>query len=214
MKVLITSNFNSAMQSLSKAAQREVSSLYTLVSSLSREELVNSPLLTKLEFTSGDIYTLRTRTVRVFCAFDSEDDLLFLDVKEVKGPTVESAPQPEITLFTPRGAPQAYIATDEENTIYSFDGRPLGYIDDQANVYGFNGRHLGWFEEGKIWDHEGRRVGYTSQTCPAFVQFEPFKGFKRFKPFKAFAQFPPFKPFKSLTNSQIDLLRFLEQGAK
>lgn len=214
MRVLITPQFNAAMLNIGKSAQQEISQLFALVSAMSQEQLINSPILTKLESGGGNIYTLRTRSTRVFCSFDSADDLLFLDAKEVKYPSIESQPQEsEITLFGSKGDPKAYIAKDEENTIYSFDGRPLAYLDGE-NIYGFNGRHLGWFEDGIVWDHKGLRVGFTSSKCPAFTKFEPFKGFKRFKPFKAFKQFAPFKPFKSYSSSNSDLLTFLEAGER
>lgn len=207
MRVLITPQFNASMLNLGKNAQQEISQLFALASSMSLEQLIDLPIFTKLESGNGDMYTLRTRSTRVFCTFDSADDLLFLDAKEVRYPSIE-APTPqdsEITLFGPKGDPKAYIATDEENTIYSFDGRPLAYLD-QDNIYGFNGHHLGWFEDGIVWDHKGLRTGFTSSTCPAFTKFEPFKGFKRFKPFKNFKRFAPFKPFKSLSQSKTDML--------
>lgn len=213
MKVLITPQFNRGMLALSKDARTEVSRLFSLVSATSREQLVKSPLLTKLERGKEDIYTLRTRSVRVFCAFDLAGDLLFLDVSEARSPSAAGKGPNEITLFGPHGEPKAYVATSDDNTIYSFHGRPLAYVDENSNVYGFNGRHLGWFEDGIIWDHRGLKVGFTSSACPAFTRFEPFKGFKQFKPFKAFKAFAPFKPFKSLSNSSTDLLTFLEEGA-
>ena len=215
MRVLITPQFNAAMLQIGKNAQHEVSQLFALASSMSREQLIDSPLLTKLEAGGGDVYTLRTRSTRVFCTFDSAEDLLFLDVKEVKYPSIETPPaqESEITLFGSKGDPKAYIARDEDNTIYAFDGRPLAYLDGE-NIYGFNGQHLGWFEDGIVWDHKGLRIGFTSSKCPAFTKFEPFKGFKRFKPFKSFKRFAPFKPFKSFSTSNVDLLTFLEAGKR
>lgn len=215
MRVLITPQFNAAMLQLSKPSQQEVAQLYTVAFAMTKEQLIDSPLLTRLESGTGDLYTLRTRSTRVFCSFDSADDLLFLDVREVKFPSIETpAPQEsETTLFGPNGDPKVYIAKDEENTIYSFDGRPLAYLDGE-NIYGFNGRHLGWLEDGIVWDHKGLRVGFTSSKCPAFTKFEPFQGFKRFKPFKSFKTFAPFKPFKTFSTSNADLLTFLEAGEK
>jgi hypothetical protein len=118
----------------------------------------------------------------------------------------------ETTLFGKSGDPKAFIAWNEENTIYSFDGVPLAYVDEANNVYGFNGKHLGWFEDGILWNHQGQRVGFTKKTSPVFTQFEPFKGFKQFKPFKSFKEFAPFKPAKSMTNATYSLMEFLEEG--
>ena len=215
MKVLITPQFNASMQKLSGPEQTEVVQMFSLASSLEKEQLLSSPLITKLNSSESDLYTLRTRSTRVFCIFDNAGDLLFVDVAAAKDRWVDEiqTAQKEKTLFGHKGDPVAYIATDDENTIYSFDGQPLAYLE-KDNIYGFNGLHLGWFEDGIVWNHSGERVGFISSSCPAFTKFEPFKGFKRFKPFKNFRKFAPFKPFKKHSNSSISLLNFLQQGQK
>lgn len=215
MRVLVTPQFNTSMRRLNPQAQKEAARLFTMASTLSRDQLTQSPLLTKLN-TGEQLYTLRGQTVRVFCTFNARNDLLFLDVGEAEVPPVApSTPlKREVTLFGRSGDPQVYISVPEENTIYSFDGMPLAYVDEQRNIYGFNGVHLGWFEDGIVWDHQGKRVGFTAKTCPVFTRFEPFKGFKQFKPFKGFKQFAPFKPFKSYAHSETELLEFLRAGRK
>jgi hypothetical protein len=117
----------------------------------------------------------------------------------------------ETTLFDSSGAPVAYIVDSDENTIYSFAGEPLAYIDGE-HVYGFNGSHIGWFQEGTLWNHSGTRAGFTKNTLSGFTQFEPFKGFKQFKPFKGFKQFAPFQPFKNSANSKVPLYDWLALG--
>ena len=66
MKVLIAPQFNSSMLKLSAAEQSEVGHLFSLISSLTREELLATPLITKLDISEGDLYTLRTTSTRVF----------------------------------------------------------------------------------------------------------------------------------------------------
>lgn len=213
MKVLISPHFNSAMQRLDTSAQKEVSRLFSLASVLTQDQLFQSPLLTKLN-TGDNIYTLRGGAVRVFCTLDANGDLLFLDVGHAGALPVRPAPpkKGEVTLFGKNGDPQAYVAHGDGNTIYSFAGEPLAYVDEQNNIYGFNGSHLGWFEEGIVWDHHGRRVGFTSKACPVFKQFEPFKGFKQFKPFMGLKQLAPFKPIKMHVLADENLLVFLHAG--
>jgi hypothetical protein len=70
----------------------------------------------------------------------------------------------KLTLFDAQGTPVAYVDFEDERTIYSFDGRPLAYLDEGKNIYGFNGRHLGWFEDGVVWDHKGNRSGFTQSS--------------------------------------------------
>ena len=115
----------------------------------------------------------------------------------------------QITLFDRTGKPVAYIDYQEDAAIYSFPGRPLAYINADMDVYTFHGKHLGWFEDGIVWDHRGRQVGFTEETCPVLIHFEPFKGFQQFQPFRGFEQFPPFKPFKANVHSNIGLIDFL-----
>lgn len=214
MRVLITPQFNSSMRELSKTAQKEVMSLFSMVSAMEPAQFANSPLLTKLVTTEASLYTLRGRSVRIFFSFDTQSDILFLDVGEVGDSSFEQATphKSEITLFGRNGDPIAYVATDDDSTIYSFAGEPFAYIDNDS-VYGFNGKHLGWFEDGILWTHLGQKVGFTQKTSPVFTRFEPFKGFKRFKPFKAFKQFAPLKPLKAEAIAKEDLLSFLKRGA-
>lgn len=215
MRVLITPNFNNSMRELKKPAQQEAVAFFSAISSMSKEQLANSALLTKLEKTEESLYTLRGNFVRIFCTFDSEDDIIFLDIHQAKDLHTASptSQKNEVTLAGRNGVPAAYIATDDDSTIYSFPGEPLAYLD-KDNIYGFNGKHLGWFEDGVIWDHKGRKVGFTKEASPIIIRLEPIKGFKRFKPFKSFKQFAPFKPTKANIISNEDLLSFLKKGSR
>lgn len=214
MKVLITHQFNEKMKQLTSPLQREVVELFTFANNANRNEILNSALLTKIQSEDSSIFTLRSKNTRLFCSFNNEEELIFLDVTSVSERNIKRAQKPtgETTLFGRNGEPVAYIAHDDEDTIYTFGGRPCAYIDDGDNIYGFNGRHLGWFEDGIVWNHSGRRVGFIKTSCPVFTSFEPFKGFKQFKPFKGFKSLAPMKPLKGMSNSDEGLLSFLEQG--
>lgn len=65
----------------------------------------------------------------------------------------------EISLFDGGGRATAYIAVNDELTIYLWDGKPVAYLEPskagEFHVYGFSGSHLGWFLKGAIWNHEG-----------------------------------------------------------
>lgn len=120
----------------------------------------------------------------------------------------------EETIFDAQGNAIAYIDYNDENTIYTWDGTPSAYLDEENQIYGFNGKHLGWFEDGIVWNLYGERTGYNKQTIPVFAKFEPFKAFKKFKPFKSFKEFAKNKPFKKTTKSNISLQQFLIGGQK
>lgn len=103
----------------------------------------------------------------------------------------------EIALFNRAGRAEAYIAIDDELTIYLWSGKPVAYLDrgvsGEIDVYGFNGEHLGWFESGILWDHDGYGLCATGDALPTHG-FEPFKAFKQFKPFKALKRLAPLRP--------------------
>ncbi len=118
----------------------------------------------------------------------------------------------EIALFDSNGKAIAYIAVDDDFTIYLWEGKPVAYIYSSENIYGFNGKHLGWFEDGIIWDHEGYAVGAIKGAVKMLYEFEPFKGFKEFKPFKSFREFSPYKPRFKNKWSGIPLSIFFKAG--
>jgi hypothetical protein len=52
-----------------------------------------------------------------------------------------------LNFYTPQG--KAYAYTEDKRTIYTFNGKPIAYIDLDS-VYAFTGKHLGFFEDGNI----------------------------------------------------------------
>jgi hypothetical protein len=77
-------------------------------------------------------------------------------------------------LYDGGGTAVAYIAVNDEFTIYSWGGQPVAYLEAQDAgkfaVYGFNGHHLGWFYQGVIWDHEG------NGSCSVKARLQPVTG--------------------------------------
>jgi len=80
----------------------------------------------------------------------------------------------ELTIYDRNGRPHAYIAYGDEKIIYLWNGKPVAYLDGE-HVYGFNSKHLGWFENGVMYDGQGRRIGFTQKTYPSITQVEPVK---------------------------------------
>jgi len=81
----------------------------------------------------------------------------------------------EKTLFDKNGNAVAYITDDYHESIYLWDGSPVAYLHDEQHVYGINGRHLGWLINEIIFDRQGERIAFTSNTCPVSVAKEPVK---------------------------------------
>jgi len=87
----------------------------------------------------------------------------------------------ETTFFDKNGEAVAYIMDDYNNTIFLMDGHPVAYLYEDSNIYGINGRHLGWLTEDIIFDHDGKRIGFTSHSCPVPIGNEPAKAERYYK---------------------------------
>ena len=118
----------------------------------------------------------------------------------------------EVTLFDRYGSPAAYIATEEDPTIYLWDGTPTAYLV-QSSIYGFNGAHLGWYEQGVVRDHEGSVAGFIRGAIDLPTRVETVKGAKQVKPVKSVKELAPSRPPDSAAWSREDLTRLLLAGA-
>ena len=116
----------------------------------------------------------------------------------------------EITIYDKKGKPCAYIAKDDDNIVYLWNGQPVAYIDGE-NIYGFNGKHLGWFKRRRVmYDKNGLRIGFTNITCPSATRTEPKKSEKKAKPEKTAKTIAPAQPDFKLDKSEDDLSDFLK----
>jgi hypothetical protein len=118
----------------------------------------------------------------------------------------------DYALYDNTGAAVAYIATNDEYTIYSWGGEPLAYLQGE-HVFGFNGKHLGWFEDGIIWDHNGFATGFVKGAVIMPLQLEGLKGLKSLRPLRSLKELPPLKPIKTKSWSPTPLALFLAEGA-
>ena len=121
----------------------------------------------------------------------------------------------QITLFNSSGEATAYIDTDEELTIYLWNGKPLAYLvsnGDSFHIYGFNGKHLGWYEEGIVRDHNGYAVGFQEGATTIYTHYEPYKSYQQYKPYKSYKEYAPYKPYYRSNFSNESLSLFLSKG--
>lgn len=106
----------------------------------------------------------------------------------------------KLNFYDCDGTPYAY--SEDATTIYTFDGKPVAYIDVE-DIFTFKGEHLGYFEEGSIWDHNGEmllfsrssRFGRGPLKPKKFLK--PLKSLKRRKPLKGLKALKPLRPLKS-----------------
>jgi hypothetical protein len=118
----------------------------------------------------------------------------------------------EKILYDKEGEAVAYIASDYEGTIYLWEGVPAAYLFEESHVYGMNGRHLGWFKDEVMYDNDGDRVGFTSNTCPVPIAKPRPKGKKASKDeIRPRWSAPPF-PKLSFKAASRDLADFLGEG--
>lgn len=125
---------------------------------------------------------------------------------------VSQKPNDEITLRSGSGDCSAYIANDDDSTIYLWNGEPVAYLVSQ-DVYGFNGKHLGWFVKGVVYDHDGDAVGAVSSRFKTPQPICPIKSIKSLKPLKSIKELRPLKPLFHLSwADDVTLKRFLLGG--
>lgn len=119
----------------------------------------------------------------------------------------------EITLFDREGAAIAYIDTNEELTIFLWNGTPVAYLE-KSTIYGFNGKHLGWFKDGIVRDHQGGGVGFIEGAVSKLTKLEPLKSLQKLTPLRSLQELEPLEPLFKDSWSGIPLDLFLLQGAK
>lgn len=109
----------------------------------------------------------------------------------VLAPVARAQDETEISLFDARGEATAYVALDDEYTIYLWHGKPVAYLYSEPaeiHIYGFNGKHLGWYDRGILLDHQGNAAGFRRGALATPIQLEPWKSWKEWKPWKAWRE--------------------------
>jgi hypothetical protein len=127
-----------------------------------------------------------------------------------------SASENELSLFDGQGHAIAYIALDDDLTIYLWSGEPVAYLTHDASgsydVYGFNGSHLGWFQKVVVWDHAGGASCATKEAMQG-TQLEPLKSLKQLKPLRSLRELAPLKPLLSNAFGDTPCMQLLGSGA-
>ena len=116
------------------------------------------------------------------------------------------------TLFSRNGDAVAYLMDDFRQTIYLWSGFPVAYLYEDRHIYGLNGRHLGWFIAEVLYDHDGKRIGFTSGSCPVPIAKESSKGKRRSADEPRARWTPPPLPELGHQYADMDLAEFLMEG--
>ena len=109
-----------------------------------------------------------------------------------------------------------YINLERQNTIKREWQNEKGILFNRCvydyHVYGYNGLHLGWFLDNIVYDSEGKRIGFTSTSCPIPVYKETGKA-KKYPLDKAGPRTePPPLPDLGFDYSSEDFEEFLRKG--
>ncbi len=114
-----------------------------------------------------------------------------------------------LDFYDKSGTPIAY--TEDGEHIYTFDGRPVGYLSD-GSVYAYTGVHLGWFENGLIRDNSGNAAlfseGSSGGPIKPIRQVKPIRGIRQIRPIKGIRQIKPIKPIPTLAWSSLSGAQF------
>jgi len=93
-------------------------------------------------------------------------------------------PSDTIILYSRTGAATAYTLDDGE-TLYTYGGRPVGYIFEDA-IFNFQGRILGWYLDGWVIDFDGTRVFFTKESKGGpntpIKGIQPIRGIRQYCP--------------------------------
>ncbi len=125
----------------------------------------------------------------------------------------ESKIKDELTIYDKNGNPVAYCnySIEDETLIYLWSGKPVAYfsMENEEEIYGFNGKFLGWRESGIYYDLQGKRIGFEKDAINMSTSVEPVKNLKEILPIKSVKEHVPTRPINSLDWSISDLSTYL-----
>lgn len=116
-----------------------------------------------------------------------------------------------MVFYDKNGTPCCYA--DDFVHIYSYDGKPLGYIQNDK-VWNYDGRYLGLFRNNWIIDREGYYLLFTENSSGGPLKplrkLAPLKSLKQLRPLKAIRDIPSLPPLVSMNWSDMDVESFFE----
>lgn len=83
----------------------------------------------------------------------------------------------EVVLYDASATAAVFVVGDTL-ALHLWSGEPIAYLEqdpagDSFSVYSPFGPHLGWFDEGFLWDHEGRIVAFMEGALDVAVTAPP-----------------------------------------
>lgn len=123
----------------------------------------------------------------------------------------------EVVLYDASATAGAYIVGDTLS-VHLWSGEPVAYlaqdpVGDALSVYSPFGQHLGWFDEGLLWDHQGRIVAFMEgalDVTPRETQPRGEHPFGQLPLLKRPQENAPLRPLWRYTWSETGLARFFD----
>lgn len=114
-----------------------------------------------------------------------------------------------MVFYDRNGSPCCY--TDDFVHVYSFNGDPLGYIQN-GKVWNYAGRYLGLFKNNWVIDRAGCYLFFTENSTGGPIRplrrLAPLKSLKKLRPLKSIKELPPILPVTRLCWSDRDMRTF------
>lgn len=100
-----------------------------------------------------------------------------------------------MTFYDKNGSAVCY--TMDNIHLYSFDGYPLAYFNDDK-VWSYGGECLGWLHNYWIIDRNGCYVFFSEYAMGGILKplrhLKPLKALRKLRPLKSLRRIPPLKP--------------------
>ncbi len=113
----------------------------------------------------------------------------------------------QVNLYDRYGNAIAYVDYGNNGAIYTWDGTPVAFIDQQGNdyaVFTYNGDFLGWYENGAIYDQNGNIMAASENNLLTVPSVAPVKAVPQIEPVRPVTPVAPVKPIFTSSWSSMD----------
>lgn len=109
------------------------------------------------------------------------------------------------------GNPFAY--SDDDENIFTYGGKPIAYVSEDS-IYSFEGKHIGYFTDGLIRDANGNALLFSDDATAGplrpLKKLRPLKGLRELMPLKSLREIKPLRPLNTFNwspHSPADIFR-------
>ena len=117
----------------------------------------------------------------------------------------------QVSLFDQKGEAVAYIDYNKDATVFLFDGTPAAFLEKNG-IVGFNREFLGWYEDGIVYDRNGKVVGCKKEALSMYYKIERMKSIQRLAPIRPMTPIAPMMPIRSSIWNSMLLSDWLLKG--